>query len=197
MIKQEHTSTCHNIEDPSDILRKSNKVLSELNSMTPFEKMTVHQKRVALAKDVLMQLNIGKYNPQGTYLSVYEKFKHSASPIVDSDLLQEMKNNNTYCAVCAIGGLFVSHVVKKRCKGIDIDSLTYLCMIEDLREIFSKDDLMIIEGLFENWVRVLDENVLNTFNDNFKTRREKMIGIMQNLINNEGRLIINDETLIK
>lgn len=202
MIKQEHTSTCNNLEDPNDLLRKSNKVLSELDSVvptqTPFEKMTVYQKRVALAKDVLMQLNIGKYNPRGTYLSIFEKFAHTGPKLVP-DLFQSMKDNRTYCAVCAIGGLFVSHVVKREIKNVDTDSLTYGKMATNLKEIFSNQDLMLIEALFENWESYMlnYKDELDFFNNNFITRTEKMVGIMQNLINNEGRLIINDETLIK
>lgn len=163
-----------------------------------YVKLMVSHDVQELAKDVLMQLNLGKYNSQKTYLSILEKFDHSGRILFVADLFQEMKDR-TYCAVCAIGGLFVSHIVKKEVKDIATDSLTHGEMITDLEEIFSRRELMLIEALFEDWeVYMLDyKDASDFFNDNFITKTERMIGIMQNLISNEGRLIINGQTLIK
>jgi hypothetical protein len=70
-----------------------------------FKKLSPAQKRVAIAKDVLIQLQLKKYMATaGTYFST------DALPLDKTNSLQHSFNKMESCDVCALGACFVSGV---------------------------------------------------------------------------------------
>jgi hypothetical protein len=120
---------------------------------TSFNKLSEEDKRVAIAKDVIKQVKVGKYSAYtGTYVHINNELERNSS-------LQEHFDEIT-CDVCALGGLFMSNVkFNNQCT---IDTLKPRKFL-DLLKYFSAEQLFLIEIAFECW----DENkILNIDSEN-------------------------------
>lgn len=72
----------------------------------PFEKMTKPQKRVAIAKDVLKQVKLGKIKPYiGTYLQPSINWYTFAN---DINILQKVPSDP--CEACLLGSCLLSRL---------------------------------------------------------------------------------------
>ena len=140
------------------MMENNKQTIKEKNAA--FNKLTKAEKRVAIAKDVLEQLDLKKYYAcSGTYfkleLNSYElEFKEGES-------LQEYLVDNSKvesCSVCAIGSIFASKVrlsnkfnIDHYHDGIDDHELALYDhdMEYSLNEIFSEEQYRLMEVAFE------------------------------------------------
>ena len=169
-----------------------------------FSKMSIVEKRIAIAKDVIERIKISQFLPEqgvfceidGDDISEYEGKTITGEPITE---VCDIVNSKQYCSVCAKGGLFMSYV--GYVDNLKIDDLTYGTRkaslngneMRSLSKIFSQKQLSLIETTFENssynWnVELSDEEreICRRFHDKYRHTSERLIKIMKNIIKNNG-----------
>lgn len=172
-----------------------------------FKKMTPAQKRVTIAKDVILALNSKLIRAaQGTYVELPSPILRKREEIVnkqnkdgfysdDERDLREvlLEQRNPSCSACALGAIFVSSVYRQDKATVEeaVDIGAY-----DIKEymdgIFSEDQLTLIEHAFEKWELprsfASGHNIYDASNwgDKFTTPHDRMVAIMENIIKNKG-----------
>lgn len=158
-----------------------------------FEKMSRQEQRIAICEGVIAQckrLNV-KVRAANRYFLVRERPR--GCKISDR---QE-------CQVCAKGGMMLALLDKKKLK-LNFDrSGPFSCLEEEeivanLNDIFTEDELDVIERLFEGWgiggKHAFDEYIYEGSENAFsqvKPARKRLIGIMGNIIANGGNLVFS------
>lgn len=156
--------------------------------------MTRAQKRVAVAKDVLLQLSESRVKASsGVWFSVYDGLT------VGKQLQEELTKVD--CIVCALGGLFVGCVnlfndftVSRHLKkfgSLDRDDL-----LVKVGKLFSKKQIDLIEVAFERHAYGWNHNLSKketeralSFNYNNVNADDRMRAIMNNIIKNNGQFV--------
>lgn len=176
------------------IQKRLNELLAERTRIKneQFAAMTPAEKRVALAQDVIMQLNAELIiAEQGTYLSLHEE-------------------NSLKCDACALGSLFICSVTKPEL-ALDIDVVVDMSDRESMQDhlggIFDPAQLDMIETAFEmdsymkypKGLDVDDESAVTAFNDLINKTIEfgrkhdddkaRLIAIMENVVANKGTFV--------
>lgn len=163
-----------------------------------FEEMTDSEKRVAIAKDVIMQTNAGKYKFR---MRGFLAFSNSGGGEINvKDIVQK---EETTCHVCAKGALFVSAFLKDE-NAADLrypEEGMYRTEIEDvLRETFSDSQMDLIEAAFEGSYIYGHRRGCNTAELSVQaarmygwkeSRQNKLISIMENIIKNNGEFVVS------
>jgi hypothetical protein len=169
-----------------------------------FDKLPPARKRVAIARDVIEQLDAKKYiAEEGSYV-VPHNFgkKHLAGNryFPESAKNKSLKeyfcdSKKKACQVCAKGSLFLSYVSKVNDFKVgqnmwldDRDTDAY----KKLSEVFSSPQLELIEGVFENYQNRTNidlnqfyrQNDLNYFEDDYADKCLRVI--CKNIIKNRG-----------
>jgi len=111
-----------------------------------FKSLTKEEQRIAIAKDVLLQLKKGKYTAEsGTYIRIddipYEEYEKS---------FQE-EFNNLSCNCCALGSCMASLVKFTNKATIDEVENENDKVWNRLFKYFSREQLLYIEWAFEGW----------------------------------------------
>lgn len=154
-----------------------------------FAKLTAPQKRVAIAKDVLLSIKTGIVIPTcGNYFSLTKK--------LDGKTLQEGLcdvNSPISCKVCGMGAVFVSKVKLGNTFEMDGSYVSDDEMTENLEGIFSTKQLRLIEHAFEgfhagfaNITDTEETKCENKFRYKYSEPSERMQAIMKNIIKNNG-----------
>lgn len=165
---------------------------------------TKAEKRVEIAKDVIAQLKAEKFNAKtGTYVGLDEDIDGT------KELQTELKKVKQ-CTVCALGALFLSDVRKNdACKGVDVDlgsgndvdgfASRYIDehrMRDRLGKLFSRKQMALIECAFElgmdpqGLLKDDEYERAARFGEKFDTSRDRLVGIMRNIIKNEGTFVL-------
>jgi hypothetical protein len=157
------------------------------------------KQRVAIAKDVIKQIKLGKIVLGGGYWSSWEPKK-----VADTLPLKK-----TTCRVCAMGAVFAAKVLRN---GSDLvnASVNDQAIIEDLKGVFTAKQLRLIETAYEGGfcgdgdsdrpsekqekrARGFYTAHSPVYNENFDTEddaeameQSRMVAIMKNVIRNEG-----------
>jgi hypothetical protein len=158
-----------------------------------FEKATNAQKRVIIAKDVIAQMKMGKYNvEQGTYADFYTDTETVTPALFMSP------PDSACCTVCGIGSLLVSSAILRKthlssCNRSPIGH-TYLA------QLFGNKQLWSIEVAFEEWdpddphycdpnyeMTIAEQRRAAKFGSRYKSDETRLIGIMENIIRYRGR----------
>lgn len=146
-------------------------------------------KRVAIAKDVLAQLKVGRYNPIcGRYWSI-----NSRSP--NYKVSQENLNVNFLCRVCMDGALVVSAIRKFNGATICLENGgNEQLVLNVLADYFSLEQLQLIEAAYEPNVLALAMSTKDSelyeearpFREQYPDAEKRMIAICKNIIRNKG-----------
>lgn len=183
--------------------------------MTKIKNLTKKQARVAIANDVLKLLNSRhlKVASSNGYLVV--KDNTDIKDIVGDNMLCDAQPSINKlvknCEVCALGSAMVSYVrlfdnITLRELGIhnsfwDKDEIIIetdkIDISEKLGDIFSLEQLDMIEAAFERDSTFADyedkgdsfHNKINKsllFGEKYKSDRQRLIAIMQNIVDNDG-----------
>lgn len=178
-------------EKTENVLEAINKAIENRNKT--FSEMTRLEKRIEIAKDVIASVHSKKYvAEQNTYLSLSSRTESCIDYTLDN-----IKQPHVICNVCAIGSMFVSDVLKtdklKKSFGFHHSS-----MVKTLSNIYSERELRILEMCFEgNDVHdmFVEENETQlrkdarNFRGQFNTPRKRLLGIMENIVKNNGHFI--------
>lgn len=178
-----------------------------------FQAFTAAQKRVAIAKDVLDQIEAKTITPKkGTYVALKGVRGKGFYELPVQENFDKVK-----CTTCALGGLltcmvkFTNDATMKDLDnpGMDYDSGTENNLWKRLAKFFGKKQLFLIEHVFENWTYGMwdtyakgqmaelgfkasdkDRQLVNKVNATWglypKTAKDRMIAIMENIIRNNG-----------
>jgi hypothetical protein len=167
----------------------------------PFSKLTKAEKRVAIAKDVLAQIELETIYPtQGTYIGNIDTNYTGDECKVQVNSL--MKKKDFSCDCCAKGALFMSHVNKTNHLTLQ-DLYTgggNNHVYERLGSIFSIQQLDLIECAFEgDLINDTSNNLRGTpeveraidfvANNGYESTNDVLIGICENIIKNKGTFI--------
>lgn len=174
-----------------------------------FKKLSAPQKRVAIAQDVIKQIQLKRYKPtKGDYVL----FKNSQSRFksIKTDIqtvFPEIENCNT----CAMGAciLSIAHL-NDHLNGKDVTERTDAAT-KMIKEFFAPKQLALIETAFEmtyqlggfwstsgggihssnigGYLNAAQRNIAINFGDKYYTDEERMIAIYQNIIDNKGTFI--------
>lgn len=154
------------------------------------DKLSPAQVRVLLAQDVLAQL---------------DKKHFFAKTMIWLETFS-CQYTIEYCEGCALGGLFLSTVDKLNSLGAQMVDDYYPepdRLLIELKKYFEIKQLVIIEFLFEGSVNTSDGNVMLSSEELESAKKyyiannlyrinseQRMRHIMQNIINNEGTLVL-------
>lgn len=169
-----------------------------------FAKLSKAQKCVAVAKDVIEQIKLEKYQAKQQLYVNFLKVPASYpgldydcnSEPVSSDQFQEATlHDQTVCQCCGIGGCLLSMVRLGNSVSLeDADEVDDQDFITDqLSKIMSRRQIGMIEAAFEkDGYADLSDTINNrcvSFGQQFKSPSERLIGIMKNIIANKGEFI--------
>ena len=150
-----------------------------------YKKMTRAERRVAICKDVIKQLDAGRYIARSVYLKVTK----------GGSELTETKDNpisDKTCYLCGKGAMFVSKVSKFN--GVEPfvpDSTKHSDVLKGVSDAFSRDQMDNIERLFEGYfssITLLGDDYGDWLNWKDISKDERLRIICQNIIDNEGTL---------
>ena len=171
------------------------------------KQLTKAERRIAICKDALAQLRLGKYKADtGTYVDFFDVDLSGADDSNKLDLSMSAQDfllgkrgrkESKECRVCAKGAIFVSLVRK--------ENKVPLCKLEDdnVREnkteaLFGAAHLDLIEEAFEGWASK-HENMgsydynpdlgykIRTFrHDMFPNDKDRLVAILENMVENDG-----------
>ena len=143
--------------------------------------LTPAEMRVLIAQDVIDRVNAGRIRPViGYYLR-----KHTT---VDS--LLEART----CQVCAMGAMFVAHIARfdavddLQVAAVERGGGSTIC--DTLGGYFSVTQLRMIEAAFElrsYWLGNDDTIRCCEFGRQFKNKRDRLVAILQNVIDHGGK----------
>lgn len=148
-----------------------------------FRELAPAARRVAIARDVIVQIERGEIKAKaGDYVSTYG---------YDDD--GEMVDLPA-CEACAIGSMFMCGLFDRGTEDVDHTSSRF--MVEKLSQAagFSEEQLRMMEAAFEGdqITGLLDYEVVNkcaVFGRGTRSDKERLIAIMQNVVDNEGTFI--------
>lgn len=172
----------------------------------PFSKLSKAKKRVAIAKDVLKQIRVGKYIAnKGKYIS-----RVDAPDIEDVYYQSDIKKNFSKiknCNVCAMGACLMSatkfaNKLKFQDIGSGVGDLNNPKVKDLFKSIFSPEQLLLIERAFEDktggstvgcdvfgleeWDFEKQIQKCSEFYGEYNNDETRLIGIMNNIIKNKG-----------
>lgn len=110
--------------------------------------MKKQEKAIAIAKDVLHRLKLEKLSlaRRTGFIVPKETFPKTGS------LQKQIDKAEANCQVCALGGIFLSHVRLHngvQCDNVCDGSFNFHQISSKLKQIFSEKTLALIEGVFE------------------------------------------------
>lgn len=166
----------------------------------PFKQLPKHEQRVAIAKDVIKQLDANIIKAiNGAYLLDSETDMRSWGFLSSGAMGPVKVSPGEPCQACALGSLFVCAVEREEgadYRGIPIKASTAQPLIhENLAPYFDKLQLGMIEAAFERSSRYVTEYDPDNqrlgyecvdFGDEYADPDTRMRAIMQNIIDNEG-----------
>ncbi len=164
-----------------------------------FKKMPKNRKRVAIAKDVIAQLETKQIIAvRGTYMRLREAPEARDGMQFRDALLSD----KTTCTACAIGSMFACAVIRADALTIgdinEVSEASYIgtsaeiedaIMREYLKRYFTDNQLAMIEAAFECWGAYSDTpGVRNSyfFGHEYGDVTERMIAIFRNIAANKG-----------
>jgi hypothetical protein len=169
-----------------------------------FNALSSQEKKIAIAKDAIQQIEIGKYKAKQSYgYFTLGEYMTQDNRYQISDLQCEIDKAET-CSLCGMGAVFASRVrlgndiTNAKPDGDDIVNI--------LEDVFEEEELRLIEAAFEgdgneNYFETYEEydededtyftdyeplNNAVAFHDNELGASEMLIKILNNVIENNG-----------
>jgi hypothetical protein len=137
-----------------------------------FKKMSSAEQRIEIASDVIQWLRAGRViATSGIYLEPLERQEGAA------------KIDGVQCYVCALGAVFAVAVERDAVECSNVFSYREGAMRGALAPYFDFGQLRMIEAAFEEW------SYEKEFGDQYEDDAERMIAIMQNIIDNDGTFV--------
>lgn len=165
-----------------------------------FDKLPAKCKRMAVAEDVLLQIDSGKIAPRKmTYITLLD-FDYSQAT-KSSDVTELLSQPQAACKACALGALAVSNFLRtgNRCPLSPMQDELH----ESLQGVFTSDQLYLIESAFEkndftrdnaydrDGEKVISERAERAvkFGMRYSSDESRLRAIMQNILENDGEFV--------
>jgi len=189
---------------PINLISTINKKIDKDNKA--FEVMSASEKRVTIARDVLVQIESRRLKPE---FSVWLKKKRGSlfSKPKENEEVRDALAKIKECSGCAIGGMFMCAVERadklkiselddaEMCKDYDEDIVVEELSEQDsfnyLKRFFDSDQLELIEAVFESNGGASFVDDAETFAPGLDSPSERMRLIMENIIVNKGTFKLN------
>lgn len=149
-----------------------------------WSKLSKIEKRKSIARDVIA--NIKKdilIISTGTYCSIESTADKEVNELSSKEFQAHVKKKSM-CEVCALGALFISDIIKRNEFSGDIERER---ITKRLNKYFTDEQLNLIENAFEQQDIIdMDEELGEKallFAEDISDDSERLIGIMQNIIN--------------
>jgi hypothetical protein len=168
---------------------------------------TPEERAIAIAKDVLAQLEIKKYRAANNgYVQMFAKDPSTLSGDIQKDF-----DNYSICEVCVLGATILScarlgdRIMREEVRGGSVEN----SVAQLLSTIFDGRTLFIMESCFEGLSyasgnsRIARDNglflerltneeeiAITTFRDRYHMPKMKMVAIMENIIANNGKFVL-------
>jgi hypothetical protein len=168
-----------------------------------FAKLSKAQKCVAVAKDVIEQIKLEKYQAkQQVYVNFLEVpasypglDDYNYIPVSSDQFQEATLHDKTVCQCCGIGGCLLSMVRLGNSVSLEdaaeVDDQDFIT--KQLSKIMSRRQIRMIELAFEEEGHADFSDTINNrcivFGQQFKSDSERLIGIMKNIIANKGEFI--------
>lgn len=152
--------------------------MAKKSDIEKFNNMSKAERRVAVAKDVIKQINSGLFTAASHYF--YPK-RIGIENVSEEDLPK------TSCYVCGIGAAAISKIMKFN--NYDFDNRPSDCIFYQrdchnaLKDCFTNDQLNIIE----NWFECHGYNLPDDWTE--KSKENRMLCIYQSVIDNKGKVL--------
>lgn len=164
-----------------------------LKGNSKFKSLSKAEKRVQIAKDVIVQIKLKFLMPQtGNY------FQSSLITRHIGEELQSVLSKLPSCNVCAIGSLFVCDVMRTDNFKVN-DYMNDDAKMKSKLKYFSLFQLELMETAFEKWVVTDSSRKLKVdydyseiaekaikFGKRYRNSTNRLIAIMENIILNKG-----------
>lgn len=152
--------------------------MAKKSDIQKFNKMSKAERRVAVAKDVIKQINSGLFDAASCYFSPKLRLMENVS---------EKNLPNTRCYVCGIGAAAIAKTMKFNNYDFDNRSLIWDFGKEDchnaLSDCFTKDQLNKIE----NWFECNSYRLPDSWRE--KSKENRILCIYQSIIDNKGKVL--------
>jgi hypothetical protein len=169
-----------------------------------FRKLSLDDKRVAIAKDVLENIKTKKFEPQtGAWLGY--RTHMGVAEDDDRGIRESVLSGQVFCTGCALGGLMLSCTLyNNKYKLHDIYNSTDFTLgnviidekplKNNFNKIFLKEQLILIEMAFERGLgsfRSMTESreKAKLFGQKFENSKDRLRNIMLNIIKNKGTFV--------
>ena len=152
--------------------------MAKKSDMQKFNKMSKAERRVAVAKDVIKQINSGLFTARSCYFTPKRRLMKN---VFEENLPR------TSCYVCGIGAAAIAKTIKFN--NFDFDGslreygLSQTDCHDALEDCFTTDQLNKIENWFECNTRNLPDSW------RLKSKENRMLCIYQSVIDNEGKVL--------
>lgn len=189
-------------------IKKLERKLQVEKTNLKFQLSTKPQKRVLIAKDVILQIGLNKFVPQtGCYVKsqdILEALPTNGTTVELKPLLAEV----TTCSCCAKGAIFLSEVMNRNqfsASRRDFEGLGSETITDRLDGLFTQNQLDLIETAFERDVIESDNEYLQdghnddwsekftsiakkaiAFGKRYSSNDKRLIAIMKNIVANKG-----------
>lgn len=149
--------------------------------------MKKQEKAIAIAKDVLKRLKLEKLSLARRTGFIVPKGKFPTT----GSLQEQIDKAEANCQVCALGGMFLSHVRLHngiQCDNVCDGSFNFRQISLELKQIFSLKTLALIEGVFEGkLLRIADVLSIRSINVGDVNDMQKRIKDYHNAIVEKAR----------
>jgi hypothetical protein len=184
-----------NDDIPKDELRLAADIARLENKNQHFAALGPAEKRVAIAKDVLQWLRLGRLTGQpGAYLWTHK-------PQRPDDWVETAVVNGFSCTACALGSLFAACADRVGGFGRELMSFPSYHMREQLKPYFEMEQLVLIEMAFEGFAEQYEEG--HRYRNPAATAYcadlgreqgdERLALIMRNIVRNKGTFVPEDK----
>lgn len=170
-----------------------------------FQKMAPHRKRIAIAKDVIMQTMVGGLiRPKaGVYLTLKGDTSIVGPCAPDSskkiELVDALNDGKvTGCTACALGSMLVCTALRRDNVSVAAAEACFGKSIgKELSDFFHIEQIEMIECAFErsymhaHYDRMYSTPIMNAikFGAKYRWPGQRLRAIMQNIIDNDGTFI--------
>lgn len=154
-----------------------------------FARTSAADKRVAIAKDVLIQIKAGQFEVQrGTWAALIDSELDLTTVNKESLLGRTVVLPPLRCNCCAVGAAFLSSMRLFNVGQFDeVASQDYA--FKQLGKYFSKEQLKMIENAFELGACLSGEDGPKEFGERYSNDTERAVAIFTNIVNNKGDFI--------
>lgn len=165
----------------------------------------MNEKAVAVAKDVLKHLDAMKVK-DGHYFELITNERKVRD--LEGDLQEHAEEVQANCQVCLLGACVLSKARLYDAVSMEaFRDMEIYCSDDDVRDtladIFDIDTINCMEAAFEgesfSWMRPTSYRLIleaMKFGNQFADRKECVRAVMENIIANNGRFIVNAEVTV-